>query len=44
MSTIENDQCSLYRYFNKIVKGPEISFQSPALGKKRVRNICHTAH
>ena len=43
MSTIKNDQISLYRHFNKIIKGPGTSFQSPALSQKHVINICHTA-
>ena len=43
MPTIKNDQISLYRHFNKIIKGPVTSFQSPALSQKHVRNICHTA-
>ena len=44
MSTIKNDQISLYCHFNKIIKGPGTSFQSPALSQKHVRNICHTAY
>ena len=44
MSTIKNDHISLYCHFNKIVKGPETSFQFPALSQKHVRNICHTVH
>ena len=43
MSTIQNGQISLYCYFNKIIKGPGTSFQSPALSQKHVRNVCHTA-
>ena len=31
MSIIKNDQISLYCHFNKIIKGPETSFQSPAV-------------
>ena len=34
----------LYCYFNKIIKGPETSFQSPALSQKHVSNVCHTTH
>ena len=34
----------LYCHFNKIIKGPETNFQSPALNKKYVKNVCHTAH
>ena len=44
MSTIKNDQISLYCCFNKIIKGPGTSFQSPALCQKYVRNVCDTAH
>ena len=38
MSTIKNGQISLYCHFNKIIKGPETSFQSPALRQKHVRD------
>ena len=31
-------------HFNKIIKGPGISFWSPTLSQKYVRNVCHTAH
>ena len=41
MSTIKNDQISLYCHFNKIIKGPGTSFQFPALNQKHVRNVCH---
>ena len=34
----------LYCYFNKIIKEPGTSFQSPAFSQKHVRNACHTAH
>ena len=34
----------LYCYFNKIIKEPGTSFQSPAFSQKHVRNVCHTAH
>ena len=44
MSTMKNGQISLYCCFNKIIKGPGTSFQSPALSQKHVRNVCHTAH
>ena len=44
MSTIKDEQISLYYYFNKIIKGPGTSFQSPALSQKHVRNVCHTTH
>ena len=43
-ATIKNDQISLYWFFNKIMKGPGISFRSPALSPNHVRNVCHTAH
>ena len=44
MSTIKNGQISLYGHFNKIIKCPGTSCQSPALSQKHVRNVCHTAH
>ena len=44
MSPIKNGQISLYFRFNKIIKGPGTSFQSPALSQKHVRNVCHAAH
>ena len=44
MSAVKNGQISLYFYFNKIIKGPGTSFQSPALRQKHVRNVCLTAH
>ena len=44
MSTINNGQTLLCSHFNKIIKGPGTSFQSPALSQKHVRNLCHTAH
>ena len=44
MSTIKNDQISLYCQFNEIIKGPGTSFQSPVVKQKHVRNLCHTAH
>ena len=34
MSTIKNGQVSLYFYFNKIIKGPGTSFQSPVKNNK----------
>ena len=43
MSTIKNGSILLY-FFNKIMKGPETSFQSPALSQNYVGNACHTAH
>ena len=30
--------------FNKIIKGPGTSFQSPALSQNHVRKVCHLAH
>ena len=37
----KNSQTLLYCHFNKIIKGPGASFQSPALSQKHVRNVCH---
>ena len=37
MSTIKNDQILPYCHFNKIIKGPGTSFQSPALSQKHVK-------
>ena len=44
MLTIKNCQFSLYCHFNKIIKEPGISFQSPVLSQKHVRNVSHTAY
>ena len=44
MPTIKNSQILPYCHFNKIIKGPGTSFQSPALSQKHVRNTCQTAH
>ena len=44
MSTIKNDLILLYCHFNKIIKGPGTSFQSPALSKKTAKDVCHTTH
>ena len=44
MSTIKNGQILLYCHFNKIIKEPGTSFQSPAFSQKHVRNVCATAH
>ena len=44
MSTIKNGQIPVYCNFNKIIKGPETSSQSPAWSQKHVRNVCHTAN
>ena len=40
MSTIKNGQILLC-YFNKMIKGPGTSFQSPVLNQK---HVCHMAH
>ena len=42
--SIKNDQISLYCHFNKIIKGPATSFQSPAVNQKHVKNVCQTTH
>ena len=42
MSTIKNGLILLYCHFNKIIKGPVNSFQSPALSQNYVRNVCDT--
>ena len=44
MSTVKNGQISLYFHFDKIIKRPETSFQSPALNQKHARNVFRTAH
>ena len=44
MSTIKNGQILLYYHFNKIIKEPGTSFQSPSFSQKHVRNVFHTAH
>ena len=45
MSTEKNVKNGiLYFHYKKIIKGPGISFQPPALSQKHVRNVCHTAH
>ena len=44
MSTIKNGQILLYCHFNKIMKKPGTSFQSPVFSQKHVRNVFHTAH
>ena len=43
MSTIKNGQILMYCHFDKIIKEPGTSFQSPAFSQKHVRNVCHTA-
>ena len=40
----KNGQISLYCLFNKIIKWPGTSFQSPALSQKNVRIVSHTTH
>ena len=44
MSTIENDQISLYCHFNKIIKGSDSSFQSVALSQEFVLKIQKKQH
>ena len=41
---MKNYRISLYCHFNKIMKVPGPTFQSPLLSLKHVINICHTAH
>ena len=42
MSAIKNGQILLYCHFNKIIKEPGTSFQSPAFSQKYVGNGFHT--
>ena len=42
MSTTKNDLILLYWHFNKIIKEPGTSFQSPAFSQKYVGNGFHT--
>ena len=44
MSTIKDDQILLYCHFNKIIKEPGTSFQSPTFSQKHARNVFHTAY
>ena len=44
MLTFKNCQISLYCHFNKIIKEAGISFQSPILSQKNVRNVCRTGY
>ena len=37
----QNWQILFYCYFIKIIKGPETSFQSPALSQEHVRKVCY---
>ena len=41
MLAFKNGQMSLYYHFNKIIKGPGTSLQSPALSQKHVKIVCH---
>ena len=41
---MKNGQISPYCRFNKIIKGPGTSSQSPAFNQKHIRNVYHTAH
>ena len=45
MSTIKNGQILLYRHFNKIIKEPGTSFQSPAFSQNMLEMfvIQHTS-
>ena len=40
MPTINNGHILLYCHFNKIIKGCETSFQSPALSQKHIGHVC----
>ena len=40
----KDDQVLLYCHYDKIIKGPGTSLQSPALSQKHVRNVFHTTH
>ena len=44
MSTIKNGQTLLFCHFDKIIKWPGTSFQSPALTQINAGNVCHTIH
>ena len=41
MSNVKNGQISRYCDFNKIIKEPGTSFQSPESIQKHIRNVCH---
>ena len=41
---MKHGQILVYLCFNKIIKGPGTSFQSPGLNEKHIKNVCHTAH
>ena len=38
-SHYKDGQISLYCHYNKTVKGPGTSFQSPAMSQRHVRNV-----
>ena len=42
MLTVKNGQILPYCHFNRKIKEPGISFQSPALNQKQVRDVSHT--
>ena len=44
VDVIKNGQVWLILPFNKIIRRPGTSFQSPVLSQKHVRNVCHTVH
>ena len=44
MSTIKMGKILVHYHFNKIIKGPRTSFQSPGMSQKHVKNVCLTAH
>ena len=44
MPTIKNGQILLYCHFNKIIKGPGTSLQSPAFSQKHAKNVFPTGH
>ena len=33
-----------YCHFNKIIKEPGTTFQSPARSRRHIRNVCHLIH
>ena len=39
MATIKNGHTLLYCHFNKKIREPGISFQSPASSQKQIRNV-----
>ena len=38
-----NKNGQISQSFNKIIKGPGTSLQSPAWCQKHIKNVCHTA-